>query len=68
MYIHDVIGQIREAYLMVRQEIDGLRTQVHMLEWQLQQVMTLDEPVYIVRPRGDVSRETEAHDGDPTLF
>jgi len=59
MYIHDVIGSLRQQLLEINEKIHTLRFNVKLMEVYLSQVSDYPAP-------GSVSRETEAHDGDTT--
>lgn len=63
MYIHDVIGSLRERNLELQRQIDALRLDYHVLD---KAIARLTEQVHNL---GHVPRETEAQaDGEPTLF
>jgi len=61
LYIHDVLGSLREKNLQLKAEIDVLRLDLHILE----------RKVAFLLGQTDVSRETLREvtgDGDATLF
>jgi len=55
VYIHDVIGTLRETQLRLQLDLHAMGTQLHMIEFLLKDLKrTVDEA------RGYVSRETSA--------
>jgi len=63
LYIHDVIGSLRDKYIALQRQIDEIRLVTHLLEVQLSALT--GRPVVVSR---ETEQEVDHHAGDPTLF